>query len=109
MTATADEVRAAEVEGFIEVSDEVADKITKIKAARRNERGWKAFKDEATAAVKAVLAGHSGAMHKGRVIATVNERNGARKVDLDLLASRYPEAYAACVSAGDKQTVLDIP
>ena len=42
MTTTADEVRAAEVEGFIEVSDEVADKHQKNKAARRNERGWAA-------------------------------------------------------------------
>ena len=109
MTAGTIDRDAALVEGYIEVSDEVADQISKVKVARKNERGWKGFRDESTAAVKEALAGASGAIYRGRIIATLKSRNGRRQVDLDLLAAKHPSAYAECVSDGAEQTILDIP
>jgi len=101
-------VEAAKVEGYVEVDEATAQDIGMLKAARKNERGWKTRKDELTAKVKDVLSGSQGAIYDGRVIAEIKTRNGKRVVDLDLLKAKFPAAYAECVSDGPKQTVLDL-
>lgn len=108
MTVLADEVRAAEVEGYVEVTDEQANEIAMLKAARKNTAAWEARRDELNAKIKNLLAGAKGALHNGRVLAEVSERGGRRSVDLDLLKARWPEAYAACVSEGKRQKVLSL-
>ena len=99
---------AAEIEGYIEITDEQAEDVGYLKAARSNTRGWETRRDELTAKVKGVLGDAKGAIHKGRVVAEVTERGGRRTVDLDALKARFPDAYAACVTEGKTQRVLNI-
>jgi hypothetical protein len=109
MTTAVIDREAAALEGYVEVTKEQADLIAQLGAARKNESGWKKHKESVTQKVKDVLAGAKGATHEGRVLVTVNTRNGRRTVDLDKLEAVYPEAYAACVGVGAPQTVLELP
>lgn len=108
MTVLVDEARAAEVEGYVTLTAEQANDVAMLKAARKNTAAWKQRRDELTAKVKDMLAGAKGAMHNGQVVAEIDSRGGRRSVDLDLLKARWPEAYAACVTEGNRQSVLTL-
>lgn len=110
MTAGIIDRDAALVEGYVEVTDEVAEKIGKIKTARKHAKGWSEFRDELTKDVKDALDGATGAVHDGRVIATVKTRAGRRTVDMELLKALVDEdTYTKVVKSGAVQVVLDIP
>ena len=100
---------AAHAEGYVELSKDEADLVAQLRAARKNESGWKKHKTAVTERVKGLVAGAKGAMYEGRVVLTVDTRNGRRTVDLDRLAARWPEAYEDTVSIGAPSTVLSLP
>lgn len=109
MTVTAEMVEAATIEGYVVVTAEQAQDIEFLRAARKNEKGWKARKDELNAKIKDLLAGSKGAVTaEGEVVAELGERAGKRQVNLDLLASKYPDVYAEVVTRGKDQTVLNL-
>ena len=107
-TADREATEAAQIEGYVVVDDETAEAVGFLKVARRHERGWKERKETLTAKVKDVLGDAKGAIHNGHVVAEVGSRNGQRSVNFDLLAAKYPEAYAECVAAGKPQKVLNL-
>lgn len=109
MTVTTEIVEAATIEGYIVVSDEQAREIEYLRAARANEKGWKARKDALNARIKDLLAGAKGAVtESGEVVAELSTRQGKRQVNLDLLASKYPAVYAEVVTRGPDQTILNL-
>ena len=109
MTITAETTAAAVLEGYVVLDAEQERQVEYLRAARANEKGWKVRKDTLTAGLKNLLAGAKGAVTAdGTVLVELSTRAGRKKVDLDLLAAKYPEAYAECVSAGEPQTVLSL-
>ena len=100
---------AAHAEGYIELSKDEADLVKQLRAARTNESGWKKHKTTVTERLKGLVGGAKGAMYEGRVVLTIDTRNGRRTVDLDRLAARWPEAYEDTVSVGAPSTVLNLP
>jgi cytochrome c553 len=100
MTVTT-EAQAAALEGYVEVGDDLADKIGKIKSTRKNARGWSEFRDELVKDVKDALDGATGAVHNGRVVATIKHRAGRVSIDRELLKAlvdeeTYNKVCAAC-------------
>lgn len=100
---------AQEAENLLALETDQLAHIQELRFLRAERKRLTAREDELSAEIKTLLAGYKGATYAGRLVATLADRAGQRRIDADKLRVMWPEAYAACVKQGARQIVLQLP
>lgn len=107
-TVEAEMAEAAENENLLALTAEQAEKVYQLQRVRADMSKLRHEEAALSAEIKGLLHGYEGATLLGKLLASISHRAGRRITDFDLLAAKYPKAYARCVSKGEDVPVLHV-
>lgn len=107
-TVEAEIAEAAEAENLLALTVDQAEKIYQLQRVKADLAKLRHEDAALSAEVKGWLDGYEGATLMGKLLASISHRAGRRVVDWDLLAVKFPKAYAKCVSKGEEVAVLHV-
>lgn len=91
--------------GEIDLPDEAGQWLDDYRTAKAAIKELDARADEAASHIKAILGEHDTGRYDGRVAVTW-KASSRRNCDFDLLVSKWPDAYEACVSESSSRRLL---